>query len=326
MNVLRRLILLTCAVAVVGCAETRTNGTTVSVEQSDSATTSQDMLVETSDVKNPVAEGEESSNSVDASSESVAAERSPNAEENKARNQETLKSDVSKTQPTFNKLMTAAHHAIEQKHWKEAHRLLEDSLQIDPSSTAAQDLLVFVARQQNLLHQQDLAERFTAAIQAERWTEANQIAQKMNTQSSEVLEQIRRSETLIDAEKRADRLLSKPERLSRPSTQTEVTFLRNLTDSVDLGNRIGEKLTRLTEMSRRWNTPVVINLNSDGYTNVILRPGRNLGRFHAQTFQLMPGEYELIGRRDGFREVRQALRLDPNDEPKTVEIKASERF
>ena len=93
-----------------------------------------------------------------------------------------------------------------------------------------------------------------------------------------------------------------------------------------MGKRIGEKIKRLNEVSRLWTTPVVINLNSDGYTNVMLRPGRNLGRFRAQTFQLMPGEYELIGRRDGFREVRQALRLDPNDEPKTIEIKASERF
>ena len=222
--------------------------------------------------------------------------------------------------------MTSVHQAVDVEQWDEAMRLLEKALQINPDSVVAKDLQDFVTRQLELQRQQNLAEGFIAAVRSERWTDASEIAKNMKTQNSQILEQIKLSETLITAEQLVDRLLANPQRLSRPSTQNEVNRLRNLTDNIDSGERIGKKLRRLDEMSRLWTTPVVINLNSDGYTNVILRPGRNLGRFRSQKVQLMPGEYELIGRRDGFREVRQSLHLDPNAEPRDIEIKASERF
>ena len=222
--------------------------------------------------------------------------------------------------------MTSVHQAVDVEQWDEARRLLEKALQINPDSVVAKDLQDFVTRQLELQRQQNLAEGFIAAVRSERWTDASEIAKNMKTQNSQILEQIKLSETLITAEQLVDRLLANPQRLSRPSTQNEVNRLRNLTDNIDSGERIGKKLRRLDEMSRLWTTPVVINLNSDGYTNVILRPGRNLGRFRSQKVQLMPGEYELIGRRDGFREVRQSLHLDPNAEPRDIEIKASERF
>ena len=222
--------------------------------------------------------------------------------------------------------MTSTHQAVDLKQWDEAQRLLDEVLQLNPDSVAAKDLQEFVTRQLELQHQQDLAKRFVAAVQNEHWNDAIEIAKNLKTRNSEVLEQTQRSETLITAEQLADRLLANPQRLSRPSTQNEVSRLRNLTDNIDTGKRIGKKLERLYEMSLLWTTPVVINLSSDGYTNVILRPGRNLGRFRSQQVQLMPGEYELIGRRDGFREVRRSLRLDPNAEPRNIEIKASERF
>lgn len=232
----------------------------------------------------------------------------------------------SSTQPTLNELMTSVHQAVDLEQWGEARLRLDEVLQLNPDSVAAKDLQEFVTRQLELQHQQDLGKRFVAAVRNEHWNDAIEIAKNLKTRNSEVLEQIQRSETLITAEQLADRLLANPQRLSRPSTQNEVSRLRNLTDNIDTGERIGKKLERLYEMSLLWTTPVLINLSSDGYTNVILRPGRNLGRFRSQKVQLMPGEYELIGRRDGFREVRRSLRLDPNAEPRNIEIKASERF
>ena len=222
--------------------------------------------------------------------------------------------------------MTAVHLAIQQKRWDEASHLLEEALQLEPNSTAAQELRDFVVMQQEILHQQELAQKFTDAIRIEQWSEAEEIAKNMKTQNSDIHEQIHRSKTLVNAEQLVDRLLSNPKRLSRPSGQSEVHRLTSLTENVNPGARVGEKLSRLRELSHDWTTPVVVNLNSDRHTTVILRPGRSLGRFRSQKVQLMPGEYVLIGRRDGFREVRRSLRLDPNDEPKTIEIKATERF
>ncbi len=338
MKLLHRLTSFTFACAIVGCAETHSDVPIESLDQANPPTVSQRSLTDVANVAEPTIQDDRSSNpQSDRSSETESLKPITNSEPATAdrtsdevghaiKEQRTVVARVSKKQATFNKLMTAAHQAIDQKDWEKASRLLKETLQLEPTSTATQDLMDFVVRQQDLLIQRDLSERFTAAIQAERWTEASELAKNMNTQDSDVLKQIQRSETLMSAEQLADRLLSNPERLSRPSTQTDVSRLQNLTDNVDLGKRVGEKLLSLNELSRRWTTSVVINLNSDGNTTVILRPGRSLGRFRTQKIQLMPGEYELIGRRDGFREVRRSLRLDPDSEPKTIEIKVSERF
>ena len=326
MNMQCRLSLVICAIAVAGCTQTETNMTTESTYQRDPIGSVQPTLADLPDVIETNAEGEAPSNFADANTESTTVDKSPGQNTKQAPEQRTFDSNGSETQTSFNEMMTAAHQALEQEHWQEASRFLEEALERNPNSAAARDLLVFVTKQQELINQQALTEKFTSAVQAERWIEANDIAKNINLQSSEILTQVQRCEALIRAEKLADRLLSNPERLSRPSIQTEVMLLHDLTNNVDLGERVGEKVTRLNELSQRWTTPVVINLNSDGYTNVLLRPGRNLGRFRSQKIELMPGNYQLIGRRNGYREVLRELRLTPNGDVQTIEIKAVERF
>ncbi|MCY4130449.1 MAG: hypothetical protein OXG15_14540 [Gammaproteobacteria bacterium] len=337
---LRRLTLLAWAIAIAGCAETKSNESADSTERPNLNTPAQVTVDESSDAVGPASSAQETTqpaakpvgedqnlntNAIDRSASFTSPQPSRRESED-TNTQRSSTSDHSDQQSTFNQHMTAVHRAIEQKRWKEASRLLEEALQLQPNSNAAQDLRDFVASQQQLLDQQDLAERFTAAIQVEHWTEASKISKGIKTQDSATLEQIERSEILVTAEQLADRLLSDPKRLSRPSVQSEVSRLRSLTEDVDPGNRVGEKLSKLRKLSHRWTTPVVVNLNSDGNTTVILRPGRSLGQFRSQKIRLMPGEYVLIGRRDGFREVRRSLQLDPNGQPMNIEIKALERF
>ena len=331
-----RLALLVCAVLIAGCSDTRPNEATAPADQTDAtaasidsvdASTEDATLAERNDeTVSPADLKEAEKRSQGHESDQDADERVPERGVNTTARQGTAVGGVSNTQSTFDRLMTEAHHAIDHEQWDEASRLVEETLQLKPNSVAAQDLRDSVARQRELIRQQDLTQTFAVAVRNERWADAKEIAQNLKTQNSDVLEQIQWIETLANAEQLADRLLASPERLSRPSTQDEVSRLQNLTANVDLGKRIGEKMARLNELNRDWTMPVVIKLNSDGRTNVILRPGRNLGRFRSQKIQLMPGDYQLIGRRDGFREVRQSLRLSPNMEPKTIEIKASERF
>lgn len=339
MTVLRRLAVLACAVAIAGCAEKQTHENAESTGQLNASAALQISADQSSDAADPVAmarqaEGTESNRSnvsqasnpvvIDTSTLAAIPQRSQNESEESS--EQTPSKSSGSEQSTFNDRMTAAHRAIEQEHWGEATRLLASALQLNPSSAAVRDLQNFVTLQQELLNQQVLTQRFTNALHVEQWSEAHEIAKNIKTEDSDTLAQIQRSKTLIEAEQLADQLLAEPNRLSRPSVQSDVKRLKNLTENVNPGNRVGEKLSHLNELSRLWTTPVMVNLSSDGKTTVIVRPGRSLGRFRSQKIQLMPGEYVLIGRRDGFREVRRTLRLDPNDDPKTIGIAAKERF
>ena len=331
-----RFCVVLCVAALLGCVETQTI-TPVENDSQVNGNPESQRSVEDSPSESartvPEEETEESSSTfvaVDQSNDSPVDDDPPLTQTERveigAGASGIPDSSPSQALSTFNSLMTRIHQAIDQEQWEEAGRLLDEASQFDPKSVAAQDLRDLVTKQLERLHQRDLGQKFTEAIHAEEWIEASKIAANLETQDSAVLEQIQRATTLIEAEQLIDRLVANPERLSRPSIQTEVSRLRNLIAGVDPGQRVGEKSKRLNEMSRRWTSPVVVNLTSDGYTTVLLRPGRSLGRFRTQTIRLMPGEYELIGRRDGFREVRRSLPLNPDDETKSVEIKANERF
>ena len=336
----RWLFVLLCVVAIVGCAESQSSSEVETTKQRNAATESQDSVDSSTHVTaltvleevlpesstTPVAMDQSVDSPLVNDSSPAQTERASETDNRETEESKTLDSAISQTQSTFNRLMTRIHQAIDQERWEEAEHLLNETLKLNPNSDAAQELVDLVATQLELRHQRELAGNFASAMQREEWIEATEIAVNMRTQDSALLEQIQRAKTLIESEQLADRLVANPERLSRPSVQTEVSRLRNLIADVDPGQRVGDKLARLNEMSRRWTTPVKISLSSDGYTTVILRPGKSLGRFRTQTVQLMPGAYELIGRRDGFREVRRSLLLNPNSETSTVEIKASERF
>lgn len=329
-----RLCLVLCVAAILGCAETETS---TPVENDSQINKNRESLspVEGSSRVSPPKLSEAEAVDTSTTPGAVDQAENPSVGDGPLRTESAVvvsgeseipKSGSPQTQSAFSRLMTRVHQAIDQERWEEAGHLLDETLQLDPKSVAAQDLRQLVTKQLDRLHQQDSLQKFGKTMHAEDWAEAHKIAARLKTQDPAVLEQIKRAETLIEAEQLLDRLVANPERLSRPSIQTQVSRLRNLIENVDLGSRVGEKFERLNELSQRWTSPVMVNLTSDGYTNVILRPGRNLGRFRTQTVQLMPGEYELIGRRDGFREIRRSLRLNPNGDPKTVEIKAIERF
>lgn len=337
---LYRFYVLLCIVAIAGCAETQSNDRVESEDTLNPATESHNSVDDSTKLTAlTVLEDEPTDVSitpetVDQSTDSPHVNQPPQTQPDRTTEsgematgkRETSHSDTSHADSIFNRQMTRIHQAIDQEQWEEAGRMLEETLRVTPNSALALDLQDFVAKQKERLYQRTLAQDFAAAMHREEWIEASKVAVNINTQDSALLEQIQRSKTLIEAEQLADRLAAKPERLSRPSIQAEVSHLRNLIADVDPGERVGTKITRLNEVSQLWTTPVEVILNSDGYTTVILRPGRSVGRFRSQTVQLMPGEYELIGRRDGFREVRKSLLLHPNSEPKTVEVKAFERF
>ncbi len=222
----------------------------------------------------------------------------------------------------FNSLMTTAHDLIVKERFAEAQRTLDEALKLDPNSVAAQELRIFTT--QRLV--QIRFDRFHTAMQEERWEDAASIAKALHNESASFKAAAQRSVALIEIEALADRLIDNPNSLSHPSIQVEVSKVQAAGKRLDVGERIAQKISRLNELSDLWTTPIVLQLNSDGRTDVILRPGKKLGKFFERKIELMPGEYRLIGRRNGFHEVNRELLLQPQDSALTVEIRATERF
>jgi hypothetical protein len=55
------------------------------------------------------------------------------------------------------------------------------------------------------------------------------------------------------------------------------------------------------------NTPVEVTLNSDGQTWVLIENFRGPRKLEGETIKMMPGNYRVIGRRNGYHDIEQTL-------------------
>lgn len=80
----------------------------------------------------------------------------------------------------------------------------------------------------------------------------------------------------------------------------------------------------LRDMLRRQNRPVEVTFRSDGMTFVTVAGVRMLRTFADTTAMLLPGDYEVVGRRNGYQEVRLPLQVTQGEVPSVVTVVCNE--
>jgi len=102
-----------------------------------------------------------------------------------------------------------------------------------------------------------------------------------------------------------------------------VAALRQITPQ---GPRLKSQIATLDRMVQNARTRVAVTLTSDELTEVtIYRVGR-LGQFLSRTVELRPGTYTIAGARDGYKDVRQTLRIRPGQGPTQVVVQCTEKI
>ena len=80
-------------------------------------------------------------------------------------------------------------------------------------------------------------------------------------------------------------------------------------------------------LSAGQSKPVQVTFISDTKTYVTISGVRMLGnKFTTVTVPLLPGNYEVIGRRKGYEEVRESLRIRADDAVNPVTIIANKKI
>ncbi len=121
--------------------------------------------------------------------------------------------------------------------------------------------------------------------------------------------------------------LARPERLAAPAVRAaaERALARGDAASPQAARLTGQ-LTRLKAALQTLATPVRVAITSDNSTEVSLAPMGMLGAFRLRELDLKPGRYTVIGRRDGFRDVRLELELAPGQRDASLSIQCTERI
>ena len=216
--------------------------------------------------------------------------------------------------------------ALEQGHFEQAERSFQQALKIDPGNASAEGGLQQIADQSELVTIAELRAEAERHAAAERWAHAAQANRRILALDANIQfarEGLRQAEAQSQALSTLERITAGAERLSSDTLYQEAQdILANAKSLSPRGSVLAAAIERMDAVLRHHGTPVPVLLRSDDATEVLLSNVGPLGRFSEKRLELRPGAYTLIGSRDGCRDVRTEINVEPRMAP--VEIRCLE--
>jgi hypothetical protein len=92
------------------------------------------------------------------------------------------------------------------------------------------------------------------------------------------------------------------------------------------GAKLATQLKQLRARMALLDAPARVQILSDNSTQISLASVGELGIFTQRELDLPPGQYTVIGRREGFRDVRQELNIAPGQQQVALTVRCTERI
>jgi hypothetical protein len=123
-------------------------------------------------------------------------------------------------------------------------------------------------------------------------------------------------------------LIDEPERLAAQSVRSEADALIQRAHAVpNAGPVLRSQVARLEILLPEFDKPVRLALVSDNATQVAIQRVGDFGAFSRREIELKPGKYTVLGRREGFRDVRRDVTIAPGtgaDQVQTISVSCVE--
>ena len=230
----------------------------------------------------------------------------------------------------FEALLTTGAEALGQGQLRAAESAYARAAALNPADPRAVDGQTRVAQvKTSQRNSQDLAAG-VALERAERWDEAVAHYQAVLARDAGLL-------FAQDGQARADRrmlldrelqdYLDRPERLSAAAVRIAAERALARADATAPHTpRLGMQIARLRSVLQALATQVRVAITSDNSTAVSVTQLGELGVFRLREVELPPGRYTVIGRRDGFRDVRLELDIAAGQPAASLAVQCTERI
>ena len=228
----------------------------------------------------------------------------------------------------FQQAMSRALQAYSEKRLPVASKALEKAALIRPNHPDVSELRQQIEK--DLLAHQLMVLRQDAVLheQKERWTEALLACKKalsLDPNAAFALSCAEEATTRIELDKRLKRFLDNPERLFEDGPLDEAKNLLTQAKSQPvLGPRLTSQIKDLSSLIAEAETKVEVVIVSDNLTEVTIFHVGRLGRFLEKRLILRTGNYIATGSRDGYRDVRQTLKVRPSPAPVHFNLRCEE--
>jgi tetratricopeptide (TPR) repeat protein len=233
--------------------------------------------------------------------------------------------DVAIRDRDFGKQMSLGYAAINDQQYDKAIKAFASASAIKPNADDAKTALTQARNEKTQADIQGYMQAAEQLEQTEQWQEAlDNYNKALALDGNLVAARVGaiRTGARADVDKKLQETIDAPERLTTVSVHQEFSEYLVRTKAIpNPGPRLQQQIQQLEAALHRALQPVQIQLLSDNQTEVSVYRVGDLGLFAEKALTLKPGTYTVVGRRDGYRDVRQefTVSLDTNQSAITIQ-------
>jgi tetratricopeptide (TPR) repeat protein len=224
--------------------------------------------------------------------------------------------------------MSRGFAALGQSQFDAARRAFRQAARIRPGASEPAAALARVDEEERVWnigrHQQAAADH----EQAERWSEAvaeYRAALEIDKGLAFAQTGLQRAAARAALDERLQAFLDEPERIYSPSVYSAAGAAVAEARTVQKpGPRLLDQVSRIETLMADATRPVLVRLESDQQTEVVLYRVGRLGVFDRFELELRPGTYTAVGTRNGYRDVRREFTVQPGSGAGPVVIRCEE--
>lgn len=236
--------------------------------------------------------------------------------------------DAALVQRGFVAAMSDGYRALESGNYDAAVNAFNQAARIRPGAPEPGTGLAEARAAETLSRVQALAAVAQEKEQTEQWRQAVEAYQQILAIDAGVIsatQGLERTRLRAEIDERLQAFLVDPERLYAVDGVARArAALADAGRVAEPGARLRAQMAALDALVRKATRPVQVMLESDNLTEIIVYRVGRLGSFERKVLKLEPGDYTVVGTRDGYRDVRTQLKLRPGTDPAPVRIRCEE--
>jgi tetratricopeptide (TPR) repeat protein len=219
---------------------------------------------------------------------------------------------------------SAADAAVAAKDWPKAIAEYENALKVYPQKTEVQAMLKSAKENAHKEAVQKSLARAYAFENEHRWIDAREAYDRtlqIEPDQLEAKEGYFRAGTVIRALLQYEKHIEIAEQLAdKAEFQAAIRAFNNAMAVKPSYLPNSDRVQQLHALLMLQNQPVDVTFRSDGETWVQISNFRQPTKFRVDTVRMLPGDYHIVGRRKGYRDVQMLLQVRNGSPPPVVTV------
>lgn len=220
-----------------------------------------------------------------------------------------------KQEQDFRAAMSSLLDALDRKHYGAADRALGLAGNLRPGAPELRDARQRLEAGRKRSRLFELRSGAQAAAAREDWMEASQLyakALKLDPGAGFARNGLETAQKRLELQRELDRYIQQPERLQSDQPLANArALLKHLEQVADPGPHLQAKTEQLARLVAAAESKVAVRIHSDAVTDIVIYRVGRFGQFLQREVELRPGTYTLVGSREGYRDVRKTLKVQP---------------